>query len=156
MGTVCVVKRRAAAVGALAALLAAGDARAAANPEEAARAVVTRFEQALQDRDAAAVAPLVAEDVVVFENGHRNDGWRDFRDNHLVPEMKEPGHPMKVTPMKLRATARMAWAYTRTDLFADPSMPRRVSHVLWSVYVLEARPEGWRIVALDWSIGKQK
>ena len=29
---------------------------------------------------------LVSPDVVVLENGRRNDGWADFRDNHLIPE----------------------------------------------------------------------
>jgi hypothetical protein len=46
--------------------------------------------------------------------------------------------------------------YTRTELFVDPKKPGTVSHVLWSVYVLERRPEGWRIVSLDWSIARQK
>ena len=83
----------------------------------------------------------------MFENGHRNDGWQDFRDNHLVPEMKEPKHPAKGTLVRLRATPEMAWGYMR---------PRTVSHVLWSVYVLELRGQGWKIVSLDWSIAKQR
>jgi hypothetical protein len=60
---------------------------------------VTRFERALQDHDVPAIAALVADDIVVFENGR---------------------------------------------------------HVLWSVYVLELRAEGWKIVSLDWSIGKHE
>src|SRR6267143_1531404 len=95
-------------------------------------------------------------DRVVFQNGHRNDGWQDFRDNHLVPEMSGPRHPVKGTPVKLRATPQMAWGYTRTELFASSAKPRTVTHVLWSVYVLELRREGWKIVSLDWSIAKQK
>lgn len=156
MRTCVPMKWRAVAAGALAAFLLAGDATAVGEPEDAARDVVTRFERALQDHDLPAIAALVADDVVVFENGHRNDGWQDFRDNHLAPEMKEPGHPMKTTSVKVRATPQMAWSYSRTELFADPKRPRKVSHVLWSVYVLEPRPEGWKIVSLDWSIGKQK
>jgi ketosteroid isomerase-like protein len=130
--------------------------QAEAAPEDAARDVVTRFERALEDRDVPAIAALVADDIVVFENGHRNDGWQDFRDNHLVPEMKGPKHPVKATPPKLRATPQMAWGYTRTELFANPAKPRAVTHILWSVYVLEPRGEGWKIVSLDWSIAKQK
>ena len=30
------------------------------------------------------IQALVSADVVVLENGHRNDGWTDFRDNHLI------------------------------------------------------------------------
>ena len=50
----------------------------------------------------------------------------------------------------------MAWGYTRTELFASSAKPLTVTHVLWSVYVLELRREGWKIVSLDWSIAKQK
>lgn len=117
---------------------------------------MARFERALQDHDVPGIAALVADDIVVFENGHRNDGWQDFRDNHLVPEMSGPRHPVKGTPVKLRATPQMAWGYTRTELFASSAKPRTVTHVLWSVYVLELRREGWKIVSLDWSIAKQK
>ncbi len=62
-------------------MLAAKDAKADGNPEDPARDVVTRFEHALQEHDVVAIAALVADDVVVFENGHRNDGWQDFHDN---------------------------------------------------------------------------
>jgi ketosteroid isomerase-like protein len=156
VSTLAAVNRRAVALGAVAVFSAASRAQADASPEDATRDVVTRFERALQDHDVPAIAALVADDIVVFENGHRNVGWEDFRDNHLVPEMKEPKHPMKATPVKFRATPQMAWGYTRTELFVDPKKPGTVSHVLWSVYVLEPRPEGWKIVSLDWSIAKQK
>jgi ketosteroid isomerase-like protein len=148
------VNRRAIALGAVALFSAASNARADARPEDAARDVVTRLERALQNHDVPGIAALVADDIVVFENGHRNDGWQDFRDNHLVPEMKEPKHPAKSTRVKLRATPQMAWGYTRTELFANASKPQMVTHVLWPVYVLEPRQEGWRIVSLDWSIAK--
>ena len=150
------VNRCAVTLGAMAVISAASQAQAEATPEDAARDVVARFERALQDRDVPAIAALVADDIVVFENGHRNDGWQDFRDNHLVPEMSGPRHPVKGTPVKLRATPQMAWGYTRTELFASSAKPRTVTHVLWSVYVLELTREGWKIVSLDWSIAKQK
>src|ERR1700730_17554926 len=60
-------------------------------PSEAGvKAVIQQFQQALERRDVAAIEALVAPDVVVLENGHRNEGWADFRDNHLIPEFKEP------------------------------------------------------------------
>jgi len=148
--------RCAVALGAVALFSAASHAQADSRPEDAARDVVARFERALQDHDVPGIAALVADDIVVFENGHRNDDWQDFRDNHLVPEMSGPRHPVKGTPVKLRATPQMAWGYTRTELFASSAKPRTVTHVLWSVYVLELRREGWKIVSLDWSIAKQK
>jgi len=110
----------------------------------------------VQGRNVPAVAEVVADDSVVFENGHRNDGWKDFRDNHLVPEMKEAAPPMKSQLVKVVATPAMAWAYTRTDMFADPKRAQKASHLLWSVYVLEKREGAWKITMLDWSIAKLK
>ena len=54
--------------------------------------VIQKFQQALERHEVAAIGALVSPEVVVLENGHRNDGWTDFRDNHLLPEFKEPQH----------------------------------------------------------------
>jgi uncharacterized protein (TIGR02246 family) len=125
-------------------------------PDREATATISRFERALQARNLEAIAALVADDIVVFENGHRNDGWSDFRDNHLVPEMKEPAPPMTSQVIKVVASPTMAWAYTRTDMFAGGKGSQKPTHVLWSVYVLERRDGDWRITMLDWSIAKLK
>jgi len=119
-------------------------------------ATIARFERALQGRNVPAVAEVVADEIVVFENGHRNDGWNDFRDNHLIPEMKEAAPPMKSQLVKVVASPAMAWAYTRTEMFADPKRAQKASHLLWSVYVLEKRTGVWKITMLDWSIAKLK
>jgi ketosteroid isomerase-like protein len=117
---------------------------------------ITQFERALQERNLAGIAEVVADDLVVFENGGRNDGWNDFRDNHLVPEMKEAAPPMRSKLIKVVTTPAMAWAYARTEMFADPKDSQKVSHLLWSVYVLEKRKGAWKITMLDWSIAKLK
>jgi ketosteroid isomerase-like protein len=122
-------------------------------PGSAAEAVL-RFEKALRDRDLAAVEPLVSDDIVVFENGHRNDGWPDFRDNHLVPELKEPASPSDARLVTVKETAVLAWAYTRTAIFAK-GRARKPTHVLWSVYVLEKERGAWKVISLDWSIAKE-
>ena len=68
----------------------------AAGPDEAGvKGVIQQFQQALERRDVAAIEGLVSPDVVVLENGHRNQGWADLRDNHLIPEFKEPAAPSK-------------------------------------------------------------
>ena len=117
---------------------------------------IARFERALQARDLAGVAEIVADDIVVFENGHRNDGWKDFRDNHLVPEMKEAAPPMSSQLVKVVARPPMAWGYTRTEMFAGGKGAQKASHLLWSIYVLENREGAWKITMLDWSIAKLK
>jgi ketosteroid isomerase-like protein len=124
--------------------------------EQEAAATIARFERALQGRDVPGIAEVVADDIVVFENGHRNDGWSDFRDNHLIPEMKEAAPPMKSQLLKVVASPAMAWAYTRTDIFQAREGGQKATHRLWSVYILEKREGTWKITMLDWSIAKLK
>ena len=120
-------------------------------PEAEVRTVVEQFEQGLVQRDLTQIEPLMAADMVAFENGHRNDGWQDFRDNHLVPEMKEPAPPSKTEVIRVVVTPQMGWAYTRTDLTLTRKSGEKVEARLWTVYVLEKRGEQWKIVVLDWS-----
>jgi ketosteroid isomerase-like protein len=80
--------------------------------------VIRQFHQALERHDVAAIQALVSPDVVVLENGHRNDGWADFRDNHLIPEFKEPAAPSKWEFVKVAAGSEMAWAYTKETISA--------------------------------------
>lgn len=115
------------------------------------RDIIQSFEQALKDRDPAKIESLVAEDLVVFENGHRNEGWADFRDNHLVPEMKEPAPPSKSEFVTIKTSDRLAWAYTKTDMKLTRKSGEQIEARLWSVYVLEKRKQDWKIVLLDWS-----
>ncbi|MGH9669898.1 MAG: nuclear transport factor 2 family protein [Terriglobales bacterium] len=119
------------------------------------RNVIQRFEQGLAERDVAKLEPLVALDLVVFENGGRNDGWADFRDHHLIPEFREPAPPSKTEVVKIVATPQMGWGYTRTDMTLTRKSGQKVEAVLWSVYVVEKRPQGWKLVLLDWSFKVQ-
>lgn len=116
------------------------------------RSVVHHFQQALEQRDVSAIEKLVAKDLVVLENGHRNDGWLDFRDNHLIPEMKEPAPPSKTELIKVKATDTMGWAYTRTAMSLTRKSGEKVDVELWSVYVVEKRGKEWMIALLDWSM----
>ena len=115
------------------------------------RRVITQFEQGLADHNLAKIEPLMAPDMVAFENGHRNDGWQDFRDNHLVPEMQEPAPPSTSSIVKVTVTDTMAWGYTKTSMTLTRKSGEKVEATLWSVYVLEKRGDGWKIVVLDWS-----
>lgn len=110
-----------------------------------------QFEKGLNDRDLKKIEAVVAEDLVAFENGHRNDGWAEFRDHHLVPEMKEPAPPSKSEFVKAKASDEIAWAYTKTDMKLTKKSGEQVDARLWSVYVLEKRKGEWKIVLLDWS-----
>lgn len=121
-------------------------------PDAAVRAVIEKFELGLNQRDLRKIESVVAEDMVAFENGQRNDTWADFRDNHLVPEMKEPAPPSKTQVVRVQTSEHMAWAYTKTDLTFTRKNGEKANAVLWTIYVLEKRKDVWKIVVLDWSI----
>jgi len=116
------------------------------------RKIVDQFEAGLKQRDLSQIEPLMASDLVALENGHRNDGWVDFRDHHLIPEMKDPAPESQTELLRVRASQDMAWAYTRTAMQMAGKDGEKVSYELWSTYILEKRGKEWKIVLLDWSM----
>lgn len=116
------------------------------------KGVIQRFHQALERHDVAAIEALVSADVVVLENGHRNDGWPDFRDNHLVPEFKEPAVPSKWEFVKVAASSEMAWAYTKQTINVTGKDGKPGGYLVWSTYVLQKAGPAWKVVLLDWSV----
>ncbi|MFB3812636.1 MAG: DUF4440 domain-containing protein [Terriglobales bacterium] len=129
-----------------------GQRNEARRDESAVRAVVQQFEAGLQARDLKQIEAAVADDLVAFENGHRNDGWADFHDHHLLPEMKEPAPPTRTEFVRASAATDMAWAYTRSEMTLTRKSGEKVVARLWSIYVLEKRRGQWKIVLLDWSM----
>lgn len=127
----------------------------AQSPEDGARAAIAAFERGLAERKLALIEQVVAPDLVVLENGERNDGWADFRDNHLVAEMQEPAPAgAKTELLRIKAAADMAWAYSRMT-FASTRRGQKREVTVWSAYVLERRDGAWKIVLLDWSVGSR-
>ena len=116
------------------------------------KGVIQKFQQAVERHDVAAVGALVAPDVVVLENGHRNDGWIDFRDNHLVPEFKEPATPSKWEFVKVVTSPEMAWGYTKQTIDVTGKDGKRAGYLVWSAYVLQKTGSSWKVVLLDWSV----
>ena len=125
---------------------------AAGTDEAAAKSVIQQFQQALERRDVAAIEALVSPDVVVLENGHRNQGWEDFRDNHLIPEFKEPAAPSKWEFVKVVSSSEMAWGYTKQTLDVTGKDGKHAGYVVWSAYVLQKTGSTWKVVLLDWSV----
>ena len=125
----------------------------AANGAEAeVKGVIQQFHQALDRRDVAAIEALVSPGIVVLENGHRNDGWADFRDNHLVPEFKDPAEPSKWEFVKVAISSEMAWGYTKQTIDATGKDGKHAGYLVWSVYVLQKVGPTWKVVLLDWSV----
>ena len=114
------------------------------------RKLINEFESALARKDIATVGSFVSPHIVVFENGYRNDGWQDFRDNHLIPEFKHAGSQYSTTLIKVDVSPAMAWGYSsmkRVQLQNKNAEPD-----VWTSYILRKEDGKWKIVALTWSV----
>lgn len=86
------------------------------------------------------------ETVVVFENGHANHGWVDYRDHHLVPEMAEMKNVRyKLADLHPHVEGEMAWATFTYTISADVG-ERHVEGGGVGTAVLEKIGTEWRIV----------
>jgi len=122
-----------------------------ASPQDDARSVrevliqsATGFEKG----DMAALEKLWANDesVTVFESGHANYGWADYRDHHLGPEMKEMKNTKyTLSDIKVKASGNTAWATFKYAISADIGT-RHVEGAGLGTAVLEKRDGNWRIV----------
>jgi len=117
-------------------------------PEADVRKIIQQFQEGLAEHNLARLEPLVASDMVAL----RNDGWADLRDNHLAREFQQPAPPMEWEFVRVIATPQMAWGYTKTTFTVTRRNGEKANLLLWSIYVLEKRLEGWKIVVLDWSL----
>ncbi len=50
---------------------------------------IEAYDRAFNAKDLNRLATFYHPDVTIFEGGHVNAGWVDYRDNHLGPELKE-------------------------------------------------------------------
>jgi len=66
----------------------AGGAAEAAPPDDFA-AFLKAYDAAFNAKDLERLAGFYHPDVTIFEGGSVNDGWADYRDHHLGPELKE-------------------------------------------------------------------
>ena len=73
---------------AIVALLAATDASAQVSSEEAITAWLQGLDRAFVAKDLDKLASFYHPDVTIFEGGGVNNGWADYRDHHLGPELK--------------------------------------------------------------------
>lgn len=90
------------------------------------------------------------ESLTIFESGHANYGWADYRDNHLGPEMGEMKNTKyALSDLKLHLAGNTAWVtlkYTITADVMDNGKPRHVDGGGLGTAVLEKRQGQWRIV----------
>ena len=71
-------------------LVVAAQSAVAAAPEDGEiRKVLAEYQAAMQARSVEKLASVVTDDLLILEGTHKNDGWADYRDNHIGPEMAE-------------------------------------------------------------------
>ena len=113
---------------------------------DAQRAVATikALFAAAERKDLAALDTLYAGDsLLVFEGAGVNRGWKDYRDNHLGPELKEFAN-FKYRPFEIdaRVSGDLAWVTFRYALSADAG-ERKVDVVGRGTAILERRGPKW-------------
>lgn len=87
-----------------------------------------------------------SSNVTVFESGHANYGWEDYRDNHLKPEVEEMKNvSYKLSNIEPKVSADTAWATFKYTIAADYK-GSRVDAAGLGTAVLEKDKEGWKIV----------
>ena len=121
---------------------------AAHDPAEHIREVLNQNAAAFVRGDMATLDKIWANDesVTVFEQGHANYGWKDYRDNHLGPEMKEMKNTKYLlSDIKAKVAGSTAWATFKYTISADIGA-RHVDGAGLGTAVLEKRGPQWQIV----------
>jgi len=127
-------------------------ATAGADDEAAVRDVLMKSALSFEKNDVAMATKVWVNDesLTVFESGHANYGWADYRDHHLVPEMGE----MKNTKygfsdIRIHLAGETAWATFKYTISADVGETGKMRHVDGGglgTAVLEQRNGRWQIV----------
>src|SRR5262245_59737941 len=122
------------------------------NDEAAVRDVLLRSAASFEKNDQAEATRVWVNDesLTVFESGHANYGWADYRDHHLFPEMAEMKNgKYSFSDIKIRVSGDTAWATMKYSIAADVGEAGKTRHVEGAglaTAVLEKRDGQWRIV----------
>ncbi len=85
--------------------------------------------------------------LTVFEGGHVNRGWADYRDNHLAPEMKELRDVRyRLSDVVPHVVGDTAWATFRYAISGSEIGGRTFSGTGIGTAVLQREQGSWRIV----------
>ncbi len=124
------------------------NASAQSNEEKAVRDILTQEAAAVEKGDLAALDKIWSNDesVTVFESGHANYGWTDYRNNHLAPELKEfKNTKYAFSDLKVKVDGKTAWVTFKYTLSAD-FKERKIESGGLGTAVLEKRKDKWVIV----------
>lgn len=115
---------------------------------DAVKNVLLQNAKGFETGDLAMLDGLWAHDdgVTVFESGHANYGWPDYRDHHLKPELEEMKNVRyQLTDIAPRVSGNTAWATFKYSIAADLK-ERHVEAAGLGTAVLEKRGNDWKIV----------
>jgi ketosteroid isomerase-like protein len=113
----------------------------------AVKAWLKDYDAAFTARDLEKLATFYHPDVTIYEGGGINNGWADYRDHHLGPELKafenlQFGHN-SATVMLLPGGQS---AYVRAEYFLKARMGgREIDSTGLATYVLIKDGNGWKI-----------
>ncbi|MBX9929556.1 MAG: nuclear transport factor 2 family protein [Gemmatimonadaceae bacterium] len=111
---------------------------------------------AAERNDLAALDSIYAGDsLLVLEGAGINRGWKDYRDNHLGPELKEfQNFRYRPFEIEARVTGDLAWATFRYALSAD-TPTGKADVVGRGTAILERRGTRW-VVRLTQTAGRTR
>src|SRR5205809_5869421 len=105
---------------------------AQANDESAVRDALVKSALSFEKNDIAMATQVWANDesLTVFESGHANYGWANYRDHHLGPEMREMKNTKYAfSDIKIHLAGKTAWATLKYTISADVGEVGKMRHV---------------------------
>lgn len=133
-------------LGVLTVVVVAAAAFAAASDEAEVRKVLADYRTAMEARSVEKLGEVVSEGLLVLEGTYKNDGWKDYRDRHIGPEMAEWKEFKVAEPKltKLEVGADLAYAVQEaTYTIVDAKGP--VVMLGAETVVLAKEAKGWKI-----------
>lgn len=114
-------------------------------------AMAEAFHRALATGDEAAVGKLLATEVLIYESGGQESSREEYMSHHMKGDMAFLAKSqLQVIERKQGASGDLAWVGTRsriTGVHRDKPVDINSTESL----VFERKPEGWRIVHVQWS-----
>lgn len=129
-----------------AALAAAGAVFASPSEEASIRKVLAEYHAAMESRKVEKLAAVVTDDLLVLEGTHKNDGWADYRDKHIGPEMAEWTGFKIAGPVisRLEVSGDLAYAVQEATI-TIVTAKEPVVLLSADTYVLVKTTKGWKI-----------
>ncbi len=114
---------------------------------EAVEETLKNYAAAIASKDISKVEKYVVKDesFTVFEGGHVNNGWADYRDHHLAPELKQfDSISYEYNNIKVETDEKLAFATFKYSI-AIKMKDRNIKAEGLGTAILVNTPSGWKI-----------